>query len=230
MSRKRKLIIFSALTLAILVLAALIPVHFLNNDAVEKSDKQLRVSQRADLFDLYWREASGGYDFSALDLDNEAELSQSRQKIDGLLADMVMDEAKGIVSSEGNEFFELTDHEGKTMRIWHSWSEWSGEWKNWFDVYIDIDSLDIYYLYLSSECLVKPRSYVPEPFPYSDAMNAAGHWQSVCGYELIGVSWSGEPTETAASIYLFDNDAIHYGINCIYHPGILFDLRILING
>jgi hypothetical protein len=85
-------------------------------------------------------------------------------------------------------------------------------------------------MYFSSECLDKNKFDIVKSFSYTDASNSAVGWQDVCGYDLVGVSWSGVPEETAQALYLYENEVVHYGINCIYHPGLLFDLRVIING
>src|SRR5699024_1220266 len=72
---------------------------------------------------------------------------------------LIMDE--GELRSDGASgvnFYTLSDN-GESLRIMEYYHEWTGDWHNWFTIHIDIDTMDIYYIYYSANVQSNGEGY-----------------------------------------------------------------------
>ena len=112
------------------------------------------------------------------------------------------------------------------LRLYHCWREWTGDWSNWLELYIDMDTLEVYSFYLSTLCLRSFESYqgmLPDSFDNTDA---AALWGDALGLGLpVDTKWSGNAEEAA----LVQFEGISYRVSSKYYfdpayPSGLFEI------
>lgn len=224
MNDKIKLIIYGSVAAAMFLLAALLPLAF-RGGSVEAREP-LSVGQRASIFSEYW----WNEDSSNCQVERISDLGRTQrefcfERMEQVKELCFVDAQQGQIKSEGSEYISVTTEAGE-IRLCRSWLECQGDWRNWIDVCFDIDSGDIYYFYISSECVSNPNKYsdaVPEPL---DAERVAGYIADRRSYELMHLDWSGNASDSAMVIYNSAGSAVCMQISCIYYESTLIDLKI----
>lgn len=151
-----------ALSSAFLLLCALLPLAFRNTDGTASPDALYSPgpdiffpSQLSDRLVLYrkFRGSGAGGGVSVTTTTYSADMVPCIELLDKIFPLFIIDELESSVESEGVNFYYVTDETGATIRLAERYKSWYGDWKNWLVIVADIDTLDVYYVYLSSECL-----------------------------------------------------------------------------
>ena len=157
---------------------------------------------------------------SADDLSAE-ETAASDEAISALKTAFVVDREDVILTSEGTEYLTIT-YGGETIRVCHYFREWSGDWGNWMEAYVDADSGDPYYLYVSSQ----RKANADYSDIRMDNRSNAELLASAAGFELISFTETG--ANAASAVYLTGNSAAKYTMSCIYHVNNLLDIKFVV--
>ena len=104
--------------------------------------------------------------------------------LENLFSYFVIDEAEYSVGEEGFNYFSLTDSTGATIRVAERYKRWYGDWENWLRIAVDVDSLDIYYVYISCNCLENFEKYM-DPVYIQDIAEAFG---DITDMEILDIS------------------------------------------
>jgi len=187
-----------------LLLCALLPLAFSGEEQPPEGPGATEMSQpvpslpayapaelddRARLFDAYWNGGGVGIvktDFTAEDIisgsaDGGQSISSCQDFIHRLMDDFNIDQSMDRVQASGINYFSIADSSGTSIRVAEGYREWYGDWKNWLRIFVDIDTQDVYFIYLSSIC----RSNF-ELYPYIDAVTMVQTFGDRLGYELMG--------------------------------------------
>ena len=70
------------------------------------------------------------------------------------------------VREHGNTFYSFTNENGELMRVWHIYTRLILEWETWVNLYIDVDTGEIYFFYISSICLGNDWRNTDYAFPF----------------------------------------------------------------
>lgn len=216
-------------TALLLVVCLLLPLLFLpgNDDSVPDSTGA-DISERAALYYRYTTDDS--LQLRRLDeseVDNDAYIECVRT-IETITNQLIMDE--GELRSDGASgvnFYTLSDN-GESLRIMEYYHEWTGDWHNWFTIHIDIDTMDIYYIYYSANVQSNGGSY---------SGLAQEHLQEVGSVLLpeLGFSTPASMDEGDDGVWFLQlgrpsGEELGYDVICnIYEdaaPSLLIDLRI----
>ena len=178
------------------------------------------------MFCAYWIEPDG----SRVNLDTEGKLSDAMQakceaRMKTLLSRCSFDHNSGAPKKDGSEYFAVRSNSGQ-VNVCRKWVEWQGDWRNWLDVCFDADSGELYYFYLSSECLSDFSAYrglLPAQFGPAYVAEVLG---DELGYELLYLDVpEGDPNSIIAS-YACGGSALRLNISCMYHESMLLDVKI----
>ena len=220
-SEKTKLIIYISAAAFVFVVSCLLPLAF-RGEII--SDGIFDTGERAVVFSRYMNK-DDSVKVKVITKTDKAEEKYCRNIFEELYAEAVLDEKDSKASEEGCEFLELKDGIN-SMRVCHMWLQNQGDWTNWVDVYIDVDTGFVYYLYVSSICLKNPELYYDAAASDFNARNAAEIVAERSGFALKILSWSGKAEDTATAYTALDGEAIIWNINCSYYPSSLMDLKI----
>lgn len=252
---KKQIIIYSAVTLLVIIICAVLPLGFVSLEAPkEENNEPLTLSQKADVFLTYWNEGHGdgrgGYEYEELSRsDMTAESLALCADIKNKLWDnFTVDDAVAGFEDQGETYFKMTDDEGREIRFYHVWYRWAGNWNNWFNLCADADTGTIYYFYVSSafrenSVTKKETAIVSNTLtgaaanniavaPYTDSVEMANLWSRFCGYECASVIENGEynddGTPIYTAIYIAEDEALRYNISCKYYPRSLLDIKFTV--
>ena len=205
----------------VFLVSALLPL--LVQDKAEPADAvELGMRQRSA---VYLRYSAGGTGCTvetrtAEELSAE-EAAVSETALTALKDAFVVDREDGAVTSEGTEYLTITYGE-ETIRVCHYYREWSGDWGNWMEAYLDADHGDLYYLYVSSQ----RRENVDYSNVRMNNRANAERLTEVAGYELV--SFAETNANTATAVYLTERSAAKYTMSCIYHVNNLLDIKFTV--
>jgi hypothetical protein len=138
---------------------------------------------------------------------------------------LTLDIGKGRRSAEGGECLRV----GGRLTLYHCWEEWTGDWSNWLEIFIDTDTREVYYFYISSSCVRNFDRYTDAVSRGFNAESAAKLWGDVVGIGTPAVGWSGDPDEPADAVYGTARYRIYakYYFDADYPTG-LFDMKAVI--
>lgn len=228
-ARRFRMILGISCTVLILLLAATLPALFVQDSPEEAAEVPLGIQERARLFSLYWAEdescrveAFSREDFS------EEELEPSGEKISEFRAAMAIDQGGPMTESAGEHFYTLTLPEGGTLRMREYYEQSTGDWSNWFRIYVDIDTLDVYFLYVSCKCLRNVNDYDLAGMSEMDVYELARGWQEYLGADFC-IPTYGEGN-TLQSVYVRGGEALCYRESYTFYssPEIVVDFMLRI--
>ena len=186
-SDERMQLIFSASAVGILLIAAmLIPLAFRAAHPAASPDAAVLTEQKAALFAEYW---SGMADTENVSSSNPESIPNRQEKLceemtAALLSRCIYDLALEDPAPTGMEYTDLTGKDGTEVRLCRMWVEAKGDWQNWLDVCFDRDTGELYYLYLSRECLWNAQAYQEEIDREISAETIAGILCDAFGWTL----------------------------------------------
>ncbi|MGN1001579.1 MAG: hypothetical protein ACI4PC_02310 [Oscillospiraceae bacterium] len=220
MSDKLKLIVAGSATAVLLLLAMLVPLAFRNG---EETAAPGTLGERASLFAAYW-DGSDEVNWKKIEKPSKQQEKAGAQLLETLVEEIVPDKRLTEAAPGGREYVRVSN-DLLSMDLCRMWMSAQGDWQNWLDLYFDLDTGDIYYLYLSSECLFNGNDYLDEPAAF-DAENVADRIGEWIGYDLRYLVWSGDPTDTATAVYMAGGSSVCVDISCTYYRATLIDVKI----
>ncbi len=153
------------------------------------------LNDRIRLFDTYFDGDAGSIiktELKAGEIEPAQTTANCQDVLEKLIAVLTIDQAEeNNVNVSGINYYTLVDSRtGASIRVAEGFRDWYGDWKNWLRICIDMDTQDVYYVYLSSNCL-----YNFDRYNYIiDANEIARGFGESMGWELTGSNDAG-PTE-----------------------------------
>lgn len=199
----------AVITALVVLLAATIPALFVRDDAALSEAQPLTTAERAELFALYREEdARCAVEELQREAFSEEELAGSGDVIRKLRSSLRIDRGEIVPESTGERFFLLGTADGRGLRMREYYEQSAGDWSNWFRVYVDIDTQEVFFLYQSSKCLKNEEKY-PEEDAAVGAKEMAELWiEYLPGCERMVLLEENENMVSAA--YLRGDEAIYY--------------------
>lgn len=226
MNDRMKLIIYGGVTAAVFVVSALLPLLFRSGEAARPRDRGLSVGDRAEIFDAYWNGVGEDCQVKLISDPEKGALELCSARMEQISLLCLADKESGEVKSEGSEYISVSRGEDE-IRLCRMWIELQSDWRSWLDLCFDMDNGDVYYFYLSAECLSNPGKYselIPDGM---DAASIAEHLARQRGYELLHLNWENtDSAETATAIYTSEGSAVCMSISCFYYKSALIDVKI----
>lgn len=160
----------------------------------------IELDERAGLFDAYFNGDAGSIiktELKAGDIEPAQTAAKCQDALEHLIAALSIDKAEeNYVNASGINYYALVDNRsGASIRVAEGFRDWNGDWKNWLRICIDMDTMDIYYVYLSSNCLCNFDRYA-----YIGADTIARAFGESLGFELEGYNEDGPTADGKESL------------------------------
>jgi len=218
-SEKTKLTIYICTAVIVFIFCALIPLAFRGDIIV---DSIFDTGARAAMFSQYI-EKSSSVRVKVDDKPDKAEVKYCEGLFEDLYERCVPDKKDVKIVTEGQQFMTLSDGDN-SMRVCRMWVQDQGDWTNWMDVYMDVETGFVYYLYVSSICLSNPELYHNEA--EVNVKTVADAIAAETGFGLEILNWSGRAEDMATAFTYLDGEALIWNINCSYYPTSMLDIKI----
>lgn len=224
MNDRMKLIIYGGVTAAVFVVCALVPLLFRGGEAAGPQSTGLSAGDRAGIFAAYWNDVGEDWQVSRIGEPKKEELERCSARMDEISLRCLVDKSSGEVKSEGSEYVSVGRGEDE-IRLCRMWLEVQDGWRSWLDVCFDMDTGDVYYFYLSADCLTNPEKYLTLIPDGMDADRIAAHLSQERGYELLHLSRD-SADEVLTAIYNAEGSAVCMSISCVCYKSAFIDVKI----
>lgn len=165
------------ITLVVLIICAVLPAFFIPKDDVSPTaEPDFDVNYRADIYSRGAAEELSRTELDSSEVDAGKQQS-CREVMDTVISNFVADRSSAeTLTATGTNLYSLTDEYGRSINVMEYYRDWTGDWKNWFIMQMDLDTGEIYHVYMSGMC---QRNF-------EDYMNVV-----VSGYEeVIWQAWA----------------------------------------
>ena len=217
-------VLLCAATACVVLLGALLPGRYFTSiwQSTERPELTAAADRRTCWLDYYVRKAAGTGD-SLLDMSpaQTQELLTTGESVRKLVS---VDAGQMTVEAEGTQCLEVYSSAG-TIRVWHYYIQWRGDWRNWLDLYMDADTREIYYLYVSSGCENKQEEYAQFPADQVTTESVARTLLTEWGMTVAEIT-EGEDGQTVTALCRDGSGSCTYEVSCSYYPGSLLDCRV----
>ena len=217
-------LLLAAGTACVLLLGALLPGRYFTSiwQSTERPELTAAADRRSCWLDYYVRKAAGTGD-SLLDM-SPAQTQELREAGESIRKLVSVDAGQMTVEAEGTQCLEVYSGTG-TIQVWHYYIQWRGDWRNWLDLYMDADTREIYYLYVSSGCENKQEEYALFPADQVTTESVARTLLAEWGMTVAEIT-EGEDSQTVTALCRDETGSSTYQVSCSYYPGSLLDCRV----
>ena len=160
----------AGVTAVLLLMALLLPLAFRRTGSGQSSSasgagegaSNSATELKAALFADYWYGDAGEIEVRKVErpASKTAELCQAR--MDELVERYINDLALDKPIAQGSEYTVVTGRDTQ-LRLCRMWLQVQGDWHNWMDVCMDAETGNLYYFYVSRECLTNRGLYSFSP-------------------------------------------------------------------
>lgn len=222
-TESRRIIATGILCAALLLACALIPLAFRQTEPSpepeETRETDFTAADRSALFLAYWNNDAPAVTHERLDSPGSRMTNFCRQLMGELVSRCIDDVALESREPTGSEYTIVTGRNG-TLRLCRMWLQAKGDWQNWLDVCFNADSGEIYYLYLSRECLTNRELY-PDVTDRPDGQAIADMLAAVGG----DVRFFGDENGDGLAVLSVADGAICYEIRSVNYDA-LIDVKV----
>ena len=221
---ERTQLLLSVAGVAVVVIAAmLLPLAFRGNGGGDAPNAEMTLEERTQLFSLYWNRGAedNGLTVTKPDPVPRRMKDTCETVMHTLIARSIDDQGLEDLTPTGSEYTVVTDGAGRELHLCRMWLEKRGDWQNWMDVCFDADTGELYYYYLSRECLTNRRLYQREEIP--DAKMIAEKLAEDKGWTLRYLTEGSDGA--AAAVYSTPGGTVCYEISCRWHDA-LVDIKL----
>jgi hypothetical protein len=206
---------------AVLIAAMLVPLAFRTSPAGEAPTEALTLEERTLMFADYWNRGAedGGYTVEKPDPVPRKMRETCETVMRTLIARSIDDQGLSDLTPTGSEYTIVSDGAGRELHLCRMWLEKRGDWQNWLDVCMDAESGEIYYFYLSRECLTNRKNYTIERM---DAAQIAELLATENGWSLRYVA---DEDGAAAAVFSTPGGTLCFEISCRIYDA-LIDVRL----
>lgn len=207
---RTKLLLSCAAAAVLLIIAMLLPLAF-RGAADPVAPAVASAEAKRQLFAGYWLlgPADLGITVTKEETPSRDTVRTCEAMMQGLVEQCIDDRQFAYEAPDGSEYTVISDESGAQARLCRMWLEAQGDWQNWLDVCFDAESGEIYYLYLSRECLTNQKKYGSRAG--LDVWDVAYSMAETYGWTL---RWLDEGTESAAALFTTDSGDACYQIDC----------------
>ncbi len=219
--RKKLLISVSAVAL-IVIAAMLLPLAFRTSPEEVSPPADMGLEARSQMFASYWNSGAeaGGFTVEKPDPVPGRMKETCETVMRTLIARSINDQALSDLTPTGTEYTVVSDADGRELRLCRMWLERRGDWQNWLDVCMDAETGDLYYFYLSRECLTNRKNY-PAP-EHTTAAQLAELIATENGWTLRALA---DGDDSATAVYAAGGGTLCFSISCRVYDA-LIDVKI----
>ena len=221
---ERTQLLLSVAGVAVVVITAmLLPLAFRGSGGGDAPNAEMTLEERTQLFSLYWNRGAEDNDLTVTKPDPVPRKMKDTCEtvMHTLIARSIDDQGLEELTPTGSEYTVVTDGAGRELHLCRMWLEKRGDWQNWLDVCFDADTGELYYYYLSRECLTNRKLYQREEIP--DAGSIAEKLAEDNGWTLRYLA--DEADGGAAAVYSSPGGTLCYQISCRWYDA-LVDIKL----
>ena len=221
-SDRTKLLVSVCAVGCVLIAAMLLPLAFRAAPAPDEP-AGMTLEERTRMFADYW---TNGPDESGFTVEKPDPVPrQMRETCETVMrttiARSIDDRALADFAPTGSEYTIVSDGDGREIHVCRMWLEARGDWQNWLDVCMDADTGEIYYFYLSRECLTNRKLYPAAE--EADAAQIAEQLAAENGWTLRYLAE--EDGGAAAAVFSSAGGTLCYQIDCRIYDA-LIDVKL----
>ncbi len=159
LDERRQVILSACLVGALLMFAALFPLLLRTPVARQsETDSAFGTAAQCDLFLDYWEHGVEG-EGQVIPILPDGEMERfCRARMEALVNRWVDDRAFTYSAPTGQSYTALNGAAGSLL-LCRMWLQARGDWQNWIDACFNAETGQIYYLYVSRECLANAETY-----------------------------------------------------------------------
>ena len=221
---ERSKLLFSVIGVVLAVIAAmLLPLAFRSEGAGAPDAAEMTLEERTRMFSDYWNRGAEAAGLTVTKPDPvPRKMKETCETVmRTLIARSIDDRGLDDLTPTGSEYTVVSDGGGREVHICRMWLEKRGDWQNWLDVCFDADTGELYYYYLSRECLTNRKLYQTEEIP--DAKLIAEKLAEDNGWTLRYLA--DEADGAAAAVYSSPGGTLCYEISCRWYDA-LVDIKL----
>ncbi len=221
---ERSKLLFSVIGVVLAVIAAmLLPLAFRSEGAGAPDAAEMTLEERTRMFSDYWNRGAEAAGLTVTKPDPvPRKMKETCETVmRTLIARSIDDRGLDDLTPTGSEYTVVSDGGGRELHICRMWLEKRGDWQNWLDVCFDADTGELYYYYLSRECLTNRKLYQTEEIP--DAKLIAEKLAEDNGWTLRYLA--DEADGGAAAVYSSPGGTLCYQISCRWYDA-LVDIKL----
>lgn len=163
---------------------------------------------------------ANSYD-SGISQRDEQKMTRMTQEV---LDEFSVDQGAEATEASGAQCVSICLNGGR-IRVWHYYRQWRGDWRNWMEMYIDVDTGEVYYFYLSSGCENKTDAYTAMENTHS-ATELAAVWLKKWGLTVEDITEEDDDGQTVLAHCDDGESSANYSVTWKYYPGSLLDFKI----
>ena len=221
-SDRTKLLISICAVGLVLVAAMLLPLAFRTEPGSVPEKSEMTLEDRTLMFTEYWTRGAeeSGFTVEKPDPVPRRMKETCETVMRTVIARSIDDHALEDLTPTGSEYTVISDGAGRELRLCRMWLEKRGDWQNWLDVCMDAETGELYYFYLSRECLTNRKNYPAAEA--TDAEEIAAQMATENGWTLryVTVEDGG-----GAAVFSAQGGTLCYEISCRVYDA-LIDIRI----
>ena len=221
---ERSKLLFSVIGVVLAVIAAmLLPLAFRSEGAGAPDAAEMTLEERTRMFSDYWNRGAEAAGLTVTKPDPvPRKMKETCETVmRTLIARSIDDRGLDDLTPTGSEYTVISDGRGREMNVCRMWLEKRGDWQNWMDVCFDADTGELYYYYLSRECLTNRRLYQREEIP--DAKVLAEKLAEEKGWTLRYLAEGADGT--AAAVCSTPGGTVCFEISCRWYDA-LVDVKL----
>ena len=221
-SDQKKLLISVSAVALVLIAAMLLPLAFRTSPAEMGPQTEMDPEERTQMFASYWTYGAeaGGFTVEKPDPVPQRMQETCETVMRTLIARSINDNALSDPAPTGTEYTVVSDDDGRELRLCRMWLERRGDWQNWLDVCMDAETGELYYFYLSRECLTNRKDYPPPEHTRADQI--AEQIATENGWTLRCLA---EGDDAATAVYSTPGGTLCFTISCRVYDA-LIDVKI----
>ena len=221
-SDRAKLLFSFCGTALVLIAAMLLPLGFRTSPGAERTASAMTLEERTQMFADYWTNGAeaGGYLVEKPDPVPRKMKETCETVARTLIARAIDDRALADTTPTGSEYTVVSDGAGRELKLCRMWLERRGDWQNWLDVCMDAETGELYYFYLSRECLTNRRNY--PALEQTTAAQIAEQMATEKGWTLRRLSDAGD---SATAVFSSPGGTLCFSISCRVYDA-LIDVKI----
>ena len=221
LDERYKLLLTCAAAVVLLLTALLLPLAFRGTEEVETPGLASAEEKRR-LFADYWLlgPVEPGITVTKEENPSPGTVRACEAVMERLVAECIDDRQLAYDAPNGSEYTRLSDDSDTQVQLCRMWLEARGDWQNWLDVCFDAESGELYYLYLSRECLSNRNKYGA-----LSGLSARDIADSLAEEYDWTLRWLEEGKESAAALFTTGLGTACYQIDCRSYD-MLIDVKL----